>query len=525
MYPGTHAAARGAVPAVVVLDGPVLTHAALDDRSVRLARALRRRGLREGSTVAVVLENRVEFAETVWAALRTGLWVAPLNWHLTRADLLALLAGSRAEAVVTSPALLAGLAADPDEAAGHDVLGALRAVLVVGEGLGYETALAAEEGGPLDDERLGARLLYSGGSTGRPKAIRQPLPGIHPRDTPLRLGGLVARLGLDADAVFLNAAPMYHAAPFQFALITASLGATCVHLTRFDPEDYLRAVQAHRVTHAQVVPTMLVRLLRLPPEVRDRYDLSSLRVLVTSGAPCPPDLKDAATAWLGPVVHEYYGASEGYGQTHIGPDEVAAHRGSVGRPLVGSIHVTGDDGRDLAPGEVGRVWFAGTPAFSYEGDPAKTAGALDVARGRSTVGDLGYLDGDGYLYLVGREGDTIVSGGVNIHPREIEDVLALHPAVADVVVLGLPDPEYGEVVTAVVQPAAGTGEGLEAGPALAAELTDFVRDRLARFMAPRRVEFVDTLGRAANGKIDRRAVRARLTDPTTTPLHDTGASA
>ncbi|MGQ0845620.1 MAG: AMP-binding protein [Sporichthyaceae bacterium] len=486
MYPGSVARTHGDKTAVAVPGGGSQTYRELDARSARLARVLSRAGLGQGDTVAVVLENRLEWAEVVWAPLRSGLWVAPLNWHLGPDELAYLLADSGAKALITSAALLGEMG---------DAAKDLDTVLVLDEG--YEMALAAEAPGRSEDDVLGARLLYSGGSTGRPKGIRAPLPHAHPNEAPPRLDGLVKRLGLDGDSVFLNAAPCYHAAPFQFGLILSSIGGTTVHLPRFDAEAYLAAVASHRVTHAQLVPTMLVRLLRLPVEVRERYDLSSLRVLVTSAAPCPPELKAQAADWLGPVLHEYYGASEGYGVTHVSPEEAADRPGTVGRPVSGTLHVTDDEGVELSARQVGTIWFEGTAAFSYSGDEEKSRRSRNE-HGWSTVGDLGYLDEDGYLYLTGRAGHTIVSGGVNIYPQEIEEALAAHPAVADVAVFGLPDPEYGERVTAVVQ--------LDA-PATAEELVEHVRGRLARYKAPKQVEFLDVLPRLPSGKLNKAALR------------------
>ncbi|MGQ0467408.1 MAG: AMP-binding protein [Sporichthyaceae bacterium] len=492
MYPGSVARIHPDKPAVAVFGGGVQTYGELDRRSGQLASALRLAGLGAGDTVAVVLETRLEWPEVVWAPLRSGMWVAPLNWHLGPDELAYLLADSGARALVTSPALLREMS---------DAAKGIETVLVLDED--YERLIAAQMPGRSDDDVLGARLLYSGGSTGRPKGIRAPLPNAHPNDAPPRLDGLVKRLGLDADSVFLNAAPCYHAAPFQFGLILTSIGATIVHLPRFDAEDYLAAIAEHRVTHAQVVPTMLVRLLRLPSEVRARYDLSSLQAVITSAAPCPAELKDQIAEWLGPVMHEYYGASEGYGVTHVGPAEAAARPGTVGLPIAGIMHVTDDDGVELSPRQVGTVWFEGTAAFSYSGDEEKTRRSRND-RGWSTVGDLGYLDEDGYLYLTGRAGYTIISGGVNIYPAEIEEALVAHPAVADVAVFGLPDPEYGEQVVAVVQ--------LDS-PATAADLIEHVRGRLARFKAPKRVEFVDVLPRLPSGKMNKAALRERyLTD-------------
>jgi fatty-acyl-CoA synthase len=476
--------------AVAIPGGGTQTYRELDQRSARLAAALTRAGLEPGDTVAIVLENRLEWIEAVWGPLRSGRWVAPLNWHLGPDELAYLLSDSRARALITSAARVREFG---------DVIASMDNVFVLDDD--YEDRLAAVERQPVEADRLGARLLYSSGSTGRPKGIRAAMPDRHPADVPPRLGGLMEKLSFDSDVVFLNAAPCYHAAPFVFTLNASCLGATTVHLERFDAEQYLAAIEAHRVTHAQAVPTMFVRLLRLPAEVRARYDLSSLRMMISSGAPCAPALKAAMADWLGPVMHEYYGASEGYGVTHVGPQEAAERPGTVGRPVHGTAHITDDDGNELKPRQIGTVWFDGMPAFSCDGDEEKSRRARND-RGWATVGDIGYLDEDGYLYLTGRTGHTIISGGVNIYPQEIEDVLLTHPGVVDVAVFGLPDVEYGERVTAVVQ----------ADPALSPsvdDLVDHVRAKLARFKAPRQVEFVDELPRLPSGKLNKNALRER----------------
>jgi long-chain acyl-CoA synthetase len=500
MYPGQQARQRGDKTAVVLAGaGSGLTYSELNHRSTQLARALRRRGLGYGSTVAVVLENRVEWPEVLWGPLRSGMWVAPLNWHLGVDELRYLLTDSKADAVITSQARVAELG---------DVLDDIVARVLVMDrsdscGEDYELTLAAEGTGALEDERLGARLLYSSGTTGRPKAIRQELVDLHPASAPVRLAGLVTRLGMDADSVFLNAAPAYHAAPFQFGLVVNELGGTLVHLAKFDAEAYLAAVQEHHVTHAQVVPTMLVRMLRLPEQVRRSYDLSSLSAVITSGAPCSAPLKQAVTDWLGPVVHEYYGASEGYGATHVGPREAAERPGTVGTAIAGTLHITDDGGAEVPPRQVGQVWFEGTAAFSYEGDELKSSQARND-RGWTTVGDLGWLDEGGFLYLTGRTGHTIISGGVNIYPQEIEDVLVTHPSVVDVAVIGVPDAEYGEAVKALVELVDGAGSS----PDLTQELMELCRARLARFKAPKSIDVVARLPRLPSGKLNKTALRA-----------------
>jgi long-chain acyl-CoA synthetase len=501
VYPALIAQHHPDAPAYVMAgSGDSLTYGELDARSNQLAQLLRARGVRSGGTLVIVMENRVEWPVVVAAGMRAGLYVTPVNWHLTATELGALLgealAGEQPAAVVTS-ATCAEAVADALSAAG----GHVTALNVDGALPGFESfhgELAGHPATPVTDERLGARVLYSGGTTGRPKAFRQQLLDIHPADAPRRHNALATKLGIDAETVFLSPAPNYHAAPFTFGLIVLSLGGTVVCLERFDAEEALAAIDRYQVTHSQWVPTMLLRLLRLPEEVRGRHASASHRVAFTSGAPCSAELKEDVMRWWGPILHEYYGASEGYGHTYVSPQDALTHPGTVGKPLSGRVHVTDDQGVVLPPGAPGKVWFEPEAATSY-----RNAGDREPVHeeGWRSVGDLGHLDEDGFLYLSGRESQTIISGGVNIYPVEIEDVLLTHPRVLDAAVLGMPDPEFGEQVTAVVEV---TGEvGQE-------ELIDYCRARLARFKAPRAVVFVDRLPRLPTGKLNKHSLRDQV---------------
>ena len=499
-----------------------VTYAELDDRSARLASLLRDAGLRPGDTVLLVLRNDVRWAEVFWACLRSGLYLAAADRHLSGAELEPIVRQARPAAVVTSADLTGGLddamgcgAAPADGAApaGDAVL----RLAVGGAPHGwrdYDVVLHNATRDPDLVETTGGRLLFSSGTTGTPKPFRVHPTGRHPADEPARSADLMRRLGFrttpagpgDEPDVLLVAGPAHHAGPIGFLQSVHQLGGTVVLMERFDAEGALAAIERHAVTHSQWVPTMFVRLLRLPADVRDRYDLSSHRVAAHGAAPCPPDVKRAMLDWWGPAVHEYYGASEGFGRTTIGPDEWLAHPGSVGRATGSTVHITDDDGRPVGPGTPGRVWFARPDAA----EPARAAdGSADLASvsGWGTAGDLGHLDADGYLYLTGRDGHTIISGGVNVYPREIEDVLALHPDVYDVAVLGLPDDEFGERVVAVVVPS-GTATNLED------RVVAHCRQRLAGFKVPREVRVVDHLPRSAAGKVRVEVLRASLLQPT-----------
>ncbi len=366
-------------------------------------------------------------------------------------------------------------------------------------GRDYDEAVATTPPDPDLPETMGGRLVFSSGTTGRPTSYREDPPGLHPAEVPLRYRPMMEDLGMvpgpgEPPPVLYSPGPAYHTAPMGFMHAVHQLGGTVVTARHFDPERSLAAIEARRVTHSLWVPTMFVRLLRLPEDVRARYDLGSHRVAVHGAAPCPPTVKRAMLEWWGPIVHEYYGSSEGYGRTSIGPGEWLAHPGSVGRPKGGSVRITDTAGRDVPTGEVGRVWLVrpGAPEPERAGDGSADLGPLP---GWGWAGDLGHVDAEGYLYLTGRESQVIVTGGVNVHPREIEDLLALHPDVADVAVLGVPDDEFGEQVRAVVAPLGTPRAGL------AEELVAHCRASLAHYKCPRAVDFVERIPRNSAGKI------------------------
>ena len=499
MDPAGVAAVAPARPALVLHPGgDAVSYAELDDRSRRLAHVLAAAGARQGACVALLLPADVHWAEVVWAGLRTGLHVAALDAHLTPSELAPQLLEAAPVAVVTSTALLPRLRTalsrtplEPD-------------VLAVGGGAGardLDREVDAADAGPLERETTGARLLFSSGTTGRPRAHRQSTSPEHPSRAPLRLAPLLSRLGLGGEDVLLSAGPPHHAAPFAFTSALQQRGATVVQLERFDARGALAALERHRCTASQWVPTMFSRLLALDPTVRRGADLSAHRAAVHSGAPCPVDLKRRMIAEWGPVVHEYYGASEGFGHTVALAHEWLERPGTVGRALVGRLHVTDDDGRELPPGEVGLVWFerpgAGpAPAPDLRAEPPS---ARVHPRGWRTAGDLGSLDADGWLWLVGRAGHTVVTGGVNVSPQEVEDVLRDHPAVLDAAVLGAPDPEFGQRVRALLQLA----DGVVADAALADDLLAHCRLRLAGPKLPRVLDVVADLPRTASGKTRR----------------------
>jgi long-chain acyl-CoA synthetase len=500
---GLHLAAHARTdpdrPALVMAgSGAVRTYGEIDAAAVALARALRGRGLRTGDHLAVLLDNQPAFFDVVWAAMRAGLYVTPINWHLTAAEAGYIVRDCDATALVAS----AGLADVVAAMAPDDLAAVTTRIVVDGDLPGFEplgAVLAPAGTGPVADEHDGGWMFYSSGTTGRPKGILPPLPPASLGAPSFLTSMLSGLFGFTRDTVYLSPAPLYHAAPAGWTTGTQRLGGLAVVMERFDPLDLLAAVERHRVTHVQLVPTHMIRLLKLPAAERDRYDLSSLRMVVHAAAPCPVEVKQAFLEWLGPIVHEFYSGSEGAGFCHIGPEEWLAHPGSVGRSMSGAIHVLGPDREELPVGEEGEVWFETPRRFEYHRDPGKTATVWDD-RGWSWLGDIGRVDEEGYLYLTDRASHMIISGGVNIYPREAEDVLVLHPAVADVAVLGTPDDEVGERVTAFVELA----EGREPTEATADELIDWCRDRLSHFKCPREVRFVDELPRLPTGKLLKR---------------------
>jgi long-chain acyl-CoA synthetase len=478
-----------------------ITYAALDAAANRLARAFRRAGLRRDDRVAFVLGNEPAVFTVFWAAMRTGLHVVPINRHLLAPEIRYILTDAEAGAVIGSPQ---GGAAWPE--AVRD-LPSLRLALIVGDDL--EPALAAEAPDPLDDAEEGQLLLYSSGTTGRPKGILRPLPGCAPGQGPTTGSEIAEGFGLVAGDRYLSTGPLYHSAPFAFSTAQQRIGATAVVMTRFAASAALRVLVEEEITTSQWVPTMLSRLLALPEEVKQSFHAPRHRLAIHAAAPCPVDVKRQMIDWWGPILLEYYSASEG-GRTMITSAEWLERPGSVGRHWRGGrVWILDENGDPCPPGVVGRVFFDAPPPdrrFRYLGDPEKTAAAYAAGGTRFSVGDVGRLDEDGYLFLTDRDGDLILSGGVNIYPREAENVLLEHPAVADAAVVGLSDADLGQRAVAVVVPAA----GVETGSDLAEALLAHCRARLARYKCPRELRFQSEVPRSEAGKIVKRDLRRAL---------------
>jgi long-chain acyl-CoA synthetase len=493
-----HARTAAESPAIIA-DGRVVSYGELYARSQRVAAVLHGAGLRRGDGVALVLPNRPEFFEITWGCQLSGLYYTAVNTHFTPDEIAYVIDDSDAKAVIVDAAMT--------EVAAHvsAVNPRVEVHLAVGGAppgwLGYEDALAAAgDPPPISD---GTEMLYSSGTTGRPKAVRRPLPSDGNgswAQSVLELA-LIHKYGMDRSSVYLSPAPLYHAAGVNYTMAVHRVGAASILMRKFDAEAVLRLIDTHRVTHAQFVPTMFVRMLKLPDAVRRRYDVSSLACVIHAAAPCPVDVKHRMMEWFGPIIHEYYGGTEGFAGTTIGPQEWLAHPGSVGKPL-SPVHVIGDDGTELPVGQPGELFFEGGPDFEYFKDPAKTA-SVSNERGWRSLGDMGYVDADGYLYLTDRSTFMIVSGGVNIYPQEVENLLVMHPKLVDAAVFGVPNDEFGEEVKAVVQPV----PGVAPGPELEAEVIAHCRAHLAGYKCPRTVEFVPELPRDPNGKLYKRRLR------------------
>jgi fatty-acyl-CoA synthase len=507
VYPGAWAEKTPDKTAIVMTgSGRSLTYRQLDDNSRRTAHFLRDTvGLVPGDAIVVLTDNVPEALELYWAGVRIGLYVTYVNSHLTAAEADYIIENSGARVLFVS----ANLA---DLASRLQVGGVEHRLVFGGTSPGFESYEAVRDAAsdePIEDQPRGDTMLYSSGTTGRPKGIKRPLTGQQVTEMSNMSAVLQLLYGMTEETVYLSPAPAYHAAPMAFMAAVQSLGGTVVMMEKFDPEGVLQAVQRFGVTETQMVPTHFVRMLKLPEDVRTGYDLSSLKMVIHAAAPCPPDVKRAMIDWLGPIIMEYYSSTEAAGSTFIDSATWLEHPGSVGRPTTeGSLHICGPDGAELGPGEVGTVYFASATEsrpFSYHGDEAKSLSAEHPEHPNwTTVGDLGYVDEDGFLYLTDRSSFMIISGGVNIYPQEIENVFTLHPAVADIGVIGVPDAEMGERVVAFVEPA----PGVEPSDALAGELESFARQHLSGFKVPREFHFRETLPRTPTGKM----VKGKLRD-------------
>jgi acyl-CoA synthetase (AMP-forming)/AMP-acid ligase II len=483
--------------------GKAITYRELDELSNQGAQLFRALGLKAGDHVAFLMENRLAFMEICWAAQRAGLYYTAISRYLTKDEIAYIVRDCGAKVFITSPKCAEQVREFVTSTPGEPLL-----FMIDDPEPGFRSwdrETAAQPTTPIADEVAGYDMLYSSGTTGRPKGIKRVFEANRiDQPSPFTRRLCSEMCGMNAETVYLSPAPLYHAAPLRFNMMAIALGGTSIIMEHFDAEEFLKLIEKHKVTQAQLVPTMFVRILKLPDEVRKRYDLSSLRGAIHAAAPCPVEVKAKMIDWWGPILIEYYAGSEGNGVTVCNSQQWLEHRGSVGRAVIGKIKILGEDGEEVPIGEIGMVYFADGPQFSYHNDPEKTKSARN-SKGWSTLGDVGYLDADGFLYLTDRKSYMIISGGVNIYPQETEDVLITHPDVADVAVFGVPNEAMGEEVKAVVQP----HDMARAGRALEEQLILFCRQRLSPIKCPRSIDFEAELPRTPTGKLVKRHLRER----------------
>jgi long-chain acyl-CoA synthetase len=505
MYPGLQAKIRPQQPAfIMATTGETVTYAELDRRSNRLAHFLRASGLGRLDHYSIFMENHARYVECCSAGERAGLYYTCVNSYLTPDEVAYILSNSESRILITSMAkreiALKAMAQCPRIE---------RCLVADGAGdgarvLNLDEAVSGFPDTPIADEFL-VPMLYSSGTTGRPKGILRPLPENPPGQALPVFDFMVEFWRFRDGTIHLSPAPLYHTAPLVAVALAIRTGGTAVIMEHFDPEQFLTLVERHHATHSVLVPTMFSRMLKLPAAVRRRYDVSSLKTAFHGAAPCPVQVKEQMIAWWGPIIHEYYGATEGHGLTACDSAEWLAHRGTVGRVLLGELHVLDEDTQPVPTGTPGTLWFKTASPFEYFKDPVKTREARSADGTMSTVGDVGYVDEDGYVYLTDRRTFMIISGGVNIYPQECENLLITHPEVADAAVFGVPNADLGEEVKAVVQPM----PGISPTAALAEELIAFCRQHLAHVKCPRSIDFEEELPRLPTGKLYKRLLRDR----------------
>ena len=503
MHPSLHAKTQPDRAAfIMAASGETVTYRQLEDRSNQGAQLFRSLGIGAGDAIAIFMDNSPRYFEILWAAQRSGLRFTCVSSKLTVGEVEYIVRDSQAKALIASATV-----ADVALSVAPLIPGVK--LFMVGGAQGpfasFEDARAPMPATPIADECAGSSMLYSSGTTGRPKGVRRAATTEGPQpiavDNPLSMIGQ-ALFGFEPDMIYLSPAPLYHAAPLGWSMAVQSLGGTVVVMERFDAEMALAFIEQYKITCAQWVPTHFVRMLKLPQETRDRYHTSTLKKVFHAAAPCPVPVKEAMIAWWGPIVEEYYAGTEGNGFCAITSEEWLRKKGSVGRGLTAALKICDDAGDEVPARAEGTVYFAGGGEFEYHNDPAKTAESRNK-HGWTTLGDVGWVDEDGYLFLTDRKSFMIISGGVNIYPQEIENLLITHPKVADVAVVGAPHEEMGEQVVAVVQPV----DWNEAGDDLAAELSAFARANLSHVKSPRRIDFMAELPRHATGKLYKRLLR------------------
>ena len=484
--------------------GEVVTYKELDERSNKIANLFRSKNLNSGDHIAIFMENNVRFTEILWAAQRSGLYYTPISSRLTASEVEYIIRDCEAKLIITSNALkhvvveLTNLINDiPDR------------YIIDGEIDGWnslEESLISMPSSPINDEIMGQDMLYSSGTTGKPKGIKLPLKNIPIEQSEDLMQVVTGLYGTNQDTVYLSPAPLYHAAPLRFTMGVNYLGGTNIIMENFDAESSLKFIEKYSVSMSQWVPTMFVKMFKLPDDIRNKYDLSSHKCAIHAAAPCPIKIKKMMIEWWGPIIHEFYAGSEGNGFIACNSEEWLAHEGTVGKPIVGIPHICNDEGEELPIGEEGTIWFEGDSDFKYHKDEEKTKESRHTIHGNwSTLGDVGKLDEDGYLYLTDRKAFMIITGGVNVYPQETENLLITHPKVSDCAVIGVPNEEFGEEVKAVIEPI----EWSERGENLEEELINFCKENLSSIKCPKSIDFEKELPRHPTGKLYKRLLKDR----------------
>ena len=505
MPPHIHAKNNPDKPAFIMANsGEVVTYKELDERSNKIANLFRSKNLNSGDHIAIFMENNVRFTEILWAAQRSGLYYTPISSRLTASEVEYIIRDCEAKLIITSNALkhvvveLTNLINDiPDR------------YIIDGEIDGWnslEESLISMPSSPINDEIMGQDMLYSSGTTGKPKGIKLPLKNIPIEQSEDLMQVVTGLYGTNQDTVYLSPAPLYHAAPLRFTMGVNYLGGTNIIMENFDAESSLKFIEKYSVSMSQWVPTMFVKMFKLPDDIRNKYDLSSHKCAIHAAAPCPIKIKKMMIEWWGPIIHEFYAGSEGNGFIACNSEEWLAHEGTVGKPIVGIPHICNDEGEELPIGEEGTIWFEGDSDFKYHKDEEKTKESRHTIHGNwSTLGDVGKLDEDGYLYLTDRKAFMIITGGVNVYPQETENLLITHPKVSDCAVIGVPNEEFGEEVKAVIEPI----EWSERGENLEEELINFCKENLSSIKCPKSIDFEKELPRHPTGKLYKRLLKDR----------------
>lgn len=518
---------------VICSSGETVSFGELESRANQGAHLLRADGVNSGDHIAILMENRREFLEICFAADRAGVYYTTISTHLDFEEIAYILRDCDARILIASERY-AGILIRLDSSEKHQcnfyLVNTTETDQIVHSSALHPSALRHWEScvsvlptTPIADEKQGLDMLYSSGTTGRPKGIKWPLPEQPPGSPSMLIDLLTSLYGYSQTTRYLSPAPLYHAAPLRHSMVVIKTGGTAYIMDRFDPENSLRLIEKYGITHSQWVPTMFVRLLKMPDVLREQYDLKSMQMAVHAAAPCPIDIKQKMIAWWGNIIHEYYSGTENNGFTSIGSDEWLSHPGSVGQSKLGIPHICDESGQEVATGVEGEIYFENGHQFVYHNDPEKTAQCTN-AEGWTTLGDIGFLDEDGYLFLTDRKSFLIISGGVNIYPQKTEDALLSHPAILDAAVIGIPDDDLGEAVLAIVQL---TSPDI-ASTALSTDLIAFCKKRLSSIYCPRHIVFRQSLPRTATGKLYKRNLKAdywpesnttsRKVQPKKTPL-------